>query len=142
VAEYDDPIPAPDEDAENPASQGTTQEQPPEEAMAAGEVLARLAEQARGTLEDFLRMDQVGNHAELRIAADRQKLHLLKTLRPTARGPVLELYNAQAALVVLGRCHGLFLQSGPAGSGDTPTVRPRIHIPDNGREPAAASGEW
>lgn len=85
-------------------------------AMAANEVLARLADHARGTLEDFL--DSAGS-IDLGQAREAGKLHLIRELlieeerRGGEDGTVVrkvrvKLYDAQAALVQLGRHHGLF----------------------------------
>lgn len=76
-----------------------------ERAMSADEVLARLAEQARGTIEDFLTAQ---GHLSLQKARQAGKMHLLKRLRRRRDGWALELYSAQAALIVIGKAHKLF----------------------------------
>lgn len=82
--------------------------------MSADEVLYRLSEHARGDLGDFL----TTNYHDL---ADHPKKHLLKKFKRTVttRGKAgdesevetleIELYDAQAALVHLGRYHKLFV---------------------------------
>jgi len=78
-----------------------------EKAMDADEVLARLADQGKASIAEFLKVTQDG------VAIDwitvEQKGHLVKSLTPTAHGMRLELYDAQSALVQIGRAHGLFV---------------------------------
>jgi len=84
-----------------------------EMALTANEVLARLAEHARGSIADFM----VGNNLDLQAARESGKLHLAKKIKRTTRSDdadhlyttlEIELYDAQAALVHLGRHHKLF----------------------------------
>lgn len=80
-----------------------------EKAMSADEVLTRLAEQARASIGDFIDIDEKGRwKVDLGKAKTDDKLHLIKSLTPTQYGVKVELYDAQAALVQLGRAHGLF----------------------------------
>lgn len=88
-----------------------------ENAMSANEVLARLAEHARGDMDDYLTED---GGIDLPKARKARKTRLLKKI--TSRRVVrtkedeeiedtttgIELYDAQAALVQLGRHHKLF----------------------------------
>jgi phage terminase small subunit len=73
-------------------------------AMPADEVLARLAEQASGTMDDFL--DDAGD-IDLKRARERGKLHLVKARSVTKEGERIELYSAQSALELLARHHKL-----------------------------------
>ena len=80
-----------------------------EAAMPANEVLFRLAEQARGNMDDFLE----GEDLSLPKAKARKKMHLIKKFsrndgKETTNISV-ELYDAQAALFKLGSGHGLWL---------------------------------
>ena len=83
--------------------------------MSADEVLTRLAEQARGSLAPFLRTSADGRLHGFDLSED-QPLHLLKkasvskrTYKDTTEETVtIELYDAQAALGLLGRHHKLF----------------------------------
>lgn len=101
-----------------------------EAAMAADEVLARLAAHARGTLDDFLdeegRVDLDGARQagalhllkkyaceEVYEGASLEKLRLVRKLR-------LEMYDAQNALVQIGRHHGLFTDKTDHTSGGEP----------------------
>lgn len=88
-----------------------------EKAMAADEVLLRLAEQARGEQEAYLRED--GTVDLGRLLADG-KGHLVKATKWDRMGNLLiEFYDAQAALALLGRHLGLLKDqvehSGPNG---------------------------
>lgn len=73
-----------------------------------GEILQRLAAQARGSLAPFLAVSDDGRLTGFRFGPD-VPLHLLKSIKISDKGGVaLELYDAQAALVKLGETHGLF----------------------------------
>lgn len=81
----------------------------------ADEVLLRLADHARGTVEDFIDDD---GEINIGAARERRKLHLIKRLKQTARTDKdgqrfvmleLELHDAQAATVQLGRALGVFV---------------------------------
>lgn len=121
-----------------------------EQAMAADEVLYRLADQARGNMGDFVKLNEKGKpYIDLAAASKAGKLHLLKKFKTKTRSinlgtpsdeesntelaPVtdsliteviieFELYDAQAALVHIGKRHKLFTD-GPTGSEKDP-----IHI--------------
>lgn len=80
----------------------------------ADEVLMRLAAHSRGSIADFL--TEAGD-VDLNAARAAGKLHLIKKLKRTTRSDddshvytttEIELYDAQAATVQLGRHHGLF----------------------------------
>ena len=76
--------------------------------MQSNEVLARLTEQARGSIEDF-----VNEKGELDLAEAKKKgvLKLAKRIkisRGNTNSKEVELYDAQAALVHLGRTMALF----------------------------------
>lgn len=92
-------------------------------AMPADEVLARLAEQARGTMDDFL--DDAGD-IDLTRARERSKLHLVKSRSVTKEGERIELYSAQTALELLAKHHGLLIdrqEQGKPGDFVQPIVR-------------------
>lgn len=115
------------------------------QAMTADEVLNRLADQARGNMTDFVRFDDNGSPAfDLQTASVMGKLVLAKKLKTKTRswseptfsvvsGEIesrevtetsieFELYDAQAALVHIGKHHKLF-KDGPTGDEKDP-----IHI--------------
>jgi phage terminase small subunit len=74
-------------------------------AMPADEVLARLTSQARGSMADLL--NDAGD-IDLEQARERGVLHLVKARGVTKEGERIELYDAQAALALLGKHHKLF----------------------------------
>jgi hypothetical protein len=78
-----------------------------EHAMPADEVLARLAEQARGTMAAFLKTNADGEPTGFNLGPDTPP-HLIKKVSFTDKGVAFELYDAQAALVQIGKVHGLF----------------------------------
>lgn len=81
-----------------------------EKAMTADEVLLRLAEHARSDFTDFVDPTTYGIPViDLTRALKEGKGHLVKKVSVTKDGVSLELYDAQAALVQLGRAHGLFV---------------------------------
>jgi hypothetical protein len=73
--------------------------------MGADEVLARLTEQGRANLGDFF--DASGQPDWPYIKSHG---HLLKSLSETRQGYRLELYDAQNALVQMGKASGLFAE--------------------------------
>lgn len=97
--------------------------------MRATEVLQRLGAQARADLGEF-----ITDHGEIDLVAmrKRQATGLIKKFKRTVRSGVspngaewseeyveVDLHDAQAALVHLGRHHGLF-DKGPTGAEDDP----------------------
>lgn len=83
--------------------------------VSADEVLTRLGDQARSTMADFV--DPTALPPVFKTAAESGKLHLVKKVTTSKRyfkGEVIEektefeLYDAQAALVHLGKHHRLF----------------------------------
>jgi len=82
------------------------------QAMTANEVLERLGDQARGSMADFITITR-GKRRTVRIdlgkAEDANKLHLVKKISKTDKGWQVELYDAHAALVDIGKHLGLFV---------------------------------
>jgi hypothetical protein len=89
--------------------------------LTAAEVLARLSDLARGSLEPFVQISAAGElHFDLSSPHALQHLHLIKTLRVKRKRLVesgrawehewieIELHDAQAALFQLGRHYKLF----------------------------------
>ncbi len=80
-----------------------------EAAISATEILIRLSDQATADLSDFLTIGKKGAvTVDLARARKAGKLHLIKKLWHTRYGIAIELHDAQAALVHLGKYHGLF----------------------------------
>src|SRR5690606_12450797 len=75
--------------------------------MSADEVLVRLAEQARSAHGAYL--SETGGIDMARLLADG-KGHLVKGIKQTAYGRNIEFYDAQAALVHIGKHHKLFTE--------------------------------
>lgn len=70
--------------------------------MSTDEILLRLADQARGSMADFIEATIDGGFIlDLDKAEDAGKLHLIKSIAETKHGVRIELYNAQAALEIL-----------------------------------------
>lgn len=83
-----------------------------ERAMSADEVLVRLAAQARGDMSDFVSFVPGIKQPFLDLAKAHAagKFGLVKKLKYGKDGEVeFELYDAQAALVQLGKVHKLFV---------------------------------
>lgn len=98
-----------------------------EAAMSADEVLRRLADQARSTLEDFISDGPTGPYVDLDKARELGKMHLLKKFKEDKDGNIsIELHDPQAALVHLGRYHALFVDktalTDPTGKFPAPIV--------------------
>jgi phage terminase small subunit len=81
-------------------------------AMPASEVLARLTEHARASMEEFITVRKRTVSLDLKAAKERGVLHLVKKYTKTNRGVSLELYDAQTALTTLGKYHRLFGDDG------------------------------
>jgi len=88
-------------------------------AMSADEILARLAEQARGEHGKYITPE--GQVDIARLIAD-SKGYLIKAIKPTAHGDSYEFYDAQSALVQIGKAHGLFLDRTDVTSGGEPII--------------------
>jgi len=92
-----------------------------EAALSADEVLARLSEQARVSIADFVQegtlpiVDKDGNVVgeqqvvEINWAMIKKKGHLIRSITNTRAGPKLELHDAQSALITIGKAHKLFI---------------------------------
>lgn len=90
--------------------------------MSADEALIRLAEQARGDMADFLKFEDGVSlpFLDLKGANEKGLLRLVKKFKYNSDGkPEIELYDAQAALVHIGKAHGLF-NNDPGSSEDKP----------------------
>lgn len=98
--------------------------------MSADEVLVRLSEQARGEQGKYISARGAVNLPEL--IADG-KAHLIKGIKETQFGKVIEFYDAQAALVHIGKHHKLFTEQ-VQHSGNVNTTDVAVYLPDNGRQ--------
>lgn len=105
------------ENLRKPEISGEISQRLQESAMTADEVLMRLADQARGDIDNYLDDD---GHFDLKKARQAKKTGIIKKLKTKTTTRVIadieyvttevefELYDAQAALVQLGRHHKLF----------------------------------
>lgn len=91
-----------------------------ESAMSADEVLARLADQARADIADFITLNQETGEPRVDLRGVEGKTHLIKSIQQTAHGVKIELHDAQAALEKIGRAHGLFTDRVDVTSGGEP----------------------
>lgn len=108
-------------------------------AMSAREVLARLSQEAAGDISDFL--DESGN-----VVLTDRPTQLIKrfTQKKTTRTAddfeveytttIIELYDAQAAKVHLGKYHGLFVDKSEIEHRGTLQATVTVYMPENGRE--------
>lgn len=90
-----------------------------ERTMSADEVLVRLAEQARAEYSAYIAPNGAVDLAGL---VRDGKAHLVKAIKETQHATNIEFYDAQAALLQIGKHHRLFLD-GPTGDENDP-----IHI--------------
>jgi hypothetical protein len=90
-----------------------------EAAMKANEVLARLSQQARANIAEFISEelvedeDENGNPITVRVFSLnwqtlQTKGYLVKKISNTANGVAIELHDGQNALITLGKHHKLF----------------------------------
>jgi phage terminase small subunit len=78
--------------------------------MSSTEVLKRLSDMARSDMSDYI--DIVDGKTILNLAKAKEdgKLHLIKSIAPTAHGLRVDLHDAQSALEKIGKYHGLFVE--------------------------------
>lgn len=78
--------------------------------MSANEVLLGLTAQARSNLGDFIVIGKKGAaRIDLEKGRKAGKLRLVKKIAETKYGLAIELYDAQAAMVQIGRARGMFV---------------------------------
>ena len=107
------------ENLKKPEIEAAINERVKELKMDTDEILVGLAEHARGTMEDFL--NPTLETLDLARAERAGKLHLVRkfshTVSEKSEHIAIELYDAQAALVQLGRAHSLFTDNVDVKSG-------------------------
>lgn len=102
-----------------------------ETTMSADEVLLRLADQARGSMADFVTIRADGTVVVDLVKADQAGLlHLVRKLEETKYGFKIELYDAQVALVTLGKGHGLWTEQEPPPPGQVNMIVVRQVVAD------------
>jgi len=83
-----------------------------EAAMTANEVLHRLAQHARGDIADCFSVNDAGGaYLDLDKVVKQGKSHLIKSVKHTRYGLNVELYDAQAALKLIGQHHGVLKEN-------------------------------
>lgn len=104
-----------------------------ENAMSADEVLMRLADQARGDVGDFVSFQEGLRLPIIDLAKSKDKTHLIKKIKYGKDGQIeFELYDAQSALVHLGKAHGLFTDKVQvSGPNDEPIKFEWVEVDDN-----------
>lgn len=95
--------------------------------MSAREVVARLSQQAKAAYSDYLLSDGT---VDLQGLLSAGLGHLIKGYRHTNNGLVVDFYDAQAALVQVGRYHGLFTDNTDVTTGGEP-VQGITYITEN-----------
>ncbi len=115
-------------------------------AMSANEVLMRLTEQARGSIGNFLAIDGKGRPSlDFNRETAKNNLHLIKKLKitPTEFGPAIdvELYDAQAAAVHLGKYHKLFTDKTDLTSDGQPIAINIGSVPNRPAPPSNQEGD-
>lgn len=78
-----------------------------ERTMSADEVLVRLTEQARSDYAAYITPNGTVDMARL---VNDGKAHLVKAIKETQHARNIEFYDAQAALMQLGKHHGLLVE--------------------------------
>lgn len=119
---------------ENPEVDEMVQQRLTETAMSANEVLMRLAEQARGDIGEYIVKDGGSLTIDIESAKEAKRTHLIKKLtqrhfvrttddyRDEETTITIEMYDAQAALVQIGRYHKLFTDKAEITGKDGETI--------------------
>lgn len=120
-----------------------------EKVMDRDEVLARLADQARGSHYPFIRVDDDGFvYFDFSDPEALQHLHLIKKIKTKRQRLVrgrgedqeewegewveVELHDSQKALELIGKHHSLFIDRDKEGNPIQPIVN--VYVPENNRE--------
>lgn len=113
--------------------------------MSINEFYARLSEQARANIADFIEfynvpvLDKDGKHVGERQSVRVKQYaferygHLIKSITPTSNGDFkVELYSAQVALELTGKTHNAFVDRDKEGNPIQPVVN--VYLPKNDRD--------
>lgn len=98
--------------------------------MSAEEVAVRLTEQGRGSYAEYI--NAFGGVDLDRLQKDG-KGHLVKKIKHTKEGLEIEFYDAQAALVQIGKIHKLFVDRQESAITVNAVAAVTVYLPDNGR---------
>lgn len=116
IAGYKDPVASGYENRLKPEVKAAIDARLKAHHLGADEVLARLADHAMGSMADFIsirtNLDTGYPEPVIDIEKARQagKLHLIKKIRIDDKGTAIELYDADAALTLVGKHHELFTE--------------------------------
>lgn len=113
--------------------------------MSTNEFYARLSEQARANIAEFIELytvpildkdgDHIGDRQAVRIKDEALQRygHLIKSITPTSNGDIkIELHDAQRALELTGKTYSLFVDKDDKGNPIRPVVN--VYIPRNERD--------
>ena len=104
-------------------------------AMSKHEVLTRLTDQARGDMGDFANVHSartLANHPNSRLIKKFKRTittSIVNEVTVTEEKIELELYDAQDAMVQLGRYHSLFTDKTDLTSGGDKLIAPTVFLP-------------
>lgn len=105
--------------------------------LSSTEVLSRLAEQARGPSEFIEWLDPSRPYVNIERAKALNKLHLVKSIKYTNSGQcIVEFYDAQAALVQLGRYHKLWTDKSEGALSIEGILGYEVVAPDGSDDPS------
>jgi len=116
IAGYKDPVASGYENRLKPEVKAAIDARLKAHHLGADEVLARLADHAMGSMEDFISVrvnpetEQPEPVIDIEKARQAGKLHLIKKIRIDDKGTAIELYDADAALTLVGKHHELFTE--------------------------------
>ena len=78
--------------------------------MSADEVIHAIGEIGRASIEDLMDVDENGRLSfDFKRAQEQKKLHLIKSITPTAHGIKVEIHDRMKALELMGKHHKLFV---------------------------------
>lgn len=101
-----------------------------ESAMSAKEALSHLSAIARGSIGDFLEIDEKSNDYVITLYRAKQsgKIALIQEIKPSRDGLGIRLYSKLEALAMIGKHHHLFLDMHVPPQEERP---PRIDVTDD-----------
>lgn len=107
-----------------------------ESAMSADEVIQAIGEIGRASIEDFIEIDEeTGRLKNIDFGGAKRagKLHLIKSITPTANGLKVELHDRMRALELMGKHHKLFTDRVDLGL-DEDTAKNIISVIQHGNQ--------
>ena len=102
-----------------------------DKAMKAEEVLIRLGDIARCSVEDLMDVDEEGKLTfNFKRAQEENKLGMIKSISPTAYGTKVELQDQMRALELIGKQLGLFKDKVEVSGKDGGAIQNEVTIND------------